>query len=56
MCGLTYLSLCTGVNDALVRILFGSAYGNSLWHVHKLFSAYFHELYNSLHENNLTLF
>jgi len=36
----------------LVR-LFWRAYGNNLWHIHKLFSAYFCSFYRIAYENNL---
>jgi hypothetical protein len=48
--GLTYLNLST--RNALVKS-FKKAYGNNLWHVHKLFAAYFHKLSGISYENNL---
>jgi len=45
-----YLLTCV-----VVRWL-GRVYGNNLWHVHKLFSAYFHTHLGIAYENCLTLF
>jgi len=47
---LTYLSLSTYINTCE----FERAYENSLWHIHKLFSAYLHNLSEIAYENNYT--
>jgi hypothetical protein len=39
-----------------LRECFGKTYHDSLWHVHKLFSAYFYKFSRIAYENSLTLF
>ena len=49
---LSCLNLSTDIS--FVR-LFGRTYENNLWHVHKLFSTYFHKFSKKVYENNFWL-
>jgi hypothetical protein len=52
---LAYLNVSISISTCENEIVWERVYGNNIWHVHSLFSTYFHKFSMIAYENNLTL-